>query len=303
MAAYPELTLQRYEEGVTQVNKANRVMKQRLDQLGPERNQLQQRVGELEQQLQAKEAEIEAAKSAVKTEPEGGPTPNLGTIDQAKIDEAVKAAVSSKEAELNAAHAKALEDAKSGSSSTAPAASGSDEAAIKAAVSTRETELNVSFENRLSEAVAKVRTELEKERDELKAKIDALNETIKGLERQVRTAEITRKTLQRTADTNASILNNVRAEVEKKGIKLDTNIPAAPPAAAKPAAPTPSGPAATTAPAAPAAGTAPAQAQPPAGPSGVTRGASVRGRGAARGGAPGRGGGVLAGTCPLVSVS
>ena len=273
-------------------------MKQRIDRLVPENNTLTQRVGELEHQLASKPA----TSSDADVKAEGtGETAGVGAPDQAAIDEAVRNAVSAKEAELNAAHAKALEEAKSTGASSS---SGSvpDQTAIQTAVAAREKELAGTFDTRLAEAVAKVRAELEKERDELKAKIDALNETIKGLERQVRTAEITRKTLQRTADTNASILNHVRTEVATKGIKLDTNIPAAP-ATAKPApASATAGSAAsapTVVPTAPASAAipiqAPAAAQPPTGPGAATRSGSTRGRGGARGGAPGRGGGVLAG--------
>ncbi|WWC63005.1 uncharacterized protein I303_105603 [Kwoniella dejecticola CBS 10117] len=180
---------QRYADNVTRVNRVNASMKARLDQLTAERNSAQSTVDT----MQAKVTELE--KKISDLEASGSTTSNAagaaeGGVDQARIDQAVKA----REAELIAEHTKALEAVR------ATAGTG-DSGDLQA----KEAELKAQFENKVQEAV-KARSEtVQQEATTLKGQVEELTTKVKALERQVKTAEISRKTLERQ-----------KAEVEKK---------------------------------------------------------------------------------------
>nr|XP_031858524.1 uncharacterized protein CI109_006047 [Kwoniella shandongensis]KAA5525596.1 hypothetical protein CI109_006047 [Kwoniella shandongensis] len=184
---------QRYEANVTKVNRTNSAMKARLDALTQDKATAQATVDS----LQAKVTELEKKISELEA---GGATPSEGGApSQVAIDEAVKNAVSAREAELKAEHAKALEAA---SSATATGgANPTDTSSLQA----KEAELNASFDTRVSDAVKAQHATLQAEATQLKGQVEELTTKVKALERQVKTAEISRKTLERQ-----------KAEVEKK---------------------------------------------------------------------------------------
>ncbi|WVF69077.1 hypothetical protein IAT40_003851 [Kwoniella sp. CBS 6097] len=273
---------QKYESNVTRVNRVNASMKARLDQLTSERQAAQSNV----ETLQAKIAELEKRIAELESNPSAAGTGSAtasGAPDQAAIDEAVRSAVTARETELNAEHAKALAAASSGDAKP-------DLATIQA----KEAELNATFDSRVSEAVSTKSAALQTEATQLKGQVEELTTKVKALERQVKTAEISRKTLERQ-----------KAEVEKK-LEAATGGSAASPAptgnlsatasAFQPSAtspvPTPAAPAAVVTP------TSATPAQAPAAGTPAVRGA-VRGRargtarGVARGAAPGRPNSVL----------
>ncbi|KAK8864149.1 hypothetical protein IAR55_001395 [Kwoniella newhampshirensis] len=184
---------QRYEANVSRVNRTNSAMKARLDALTQEKATAQATVDT----LQARVIELEQTISDLKA---GGAAPaEGGGSTQAAIDDAVKAAVSAREAELQAEHAKALEAASSFTASIGELKPDVDSLQAKKA------ELDASFETRVSEAVKAQYASLQAEAAGLKGQVEQLTTKVKALERQVKTAEISRKTLERQ-----------KAEVEKK---------------------------------------------------------------------------------------
>ncbi|WRT66753.1 uncharacterized protein IL334_003716 [Kwoniella shivajii] len=181
---------QRYADNVTRVNRVNASLKSRVDQLTAERQTAQNNVDTLQAKVTELEKKISDLESAGATIATGGE----GTTDQAKIDQAVKAAVTAREAELNAEHSKSMAAVSNGSPQP-------DASALQA----KEAELNASFETKVSEAVKSQSTTLQAESSRLKGQVEELTTKVKALERQVKTAEISRKTLERQ-----------KAEVEKK---------------------------------------------------------------------------------------
>ena len=135
---------------------------------------LENRIAELEKQLN----DLQSSSTSL---PEGS------TADQAVIDAAVKSAVSARESELRAEHARALQEARSTDVKMEPS---------DGSVETQRAELESSFAKRVDDAVAEKKAEMDKEIAELKGQIETLQQKIKVLERNVKTAEISRKTLE-----------------------------------------------------------------------------------------------------------
>ncbi|WVR06682.1 hypothetical protein IAU60_003714 [Kwoniella sp. DSM 27419] len=252
---------QRYADNVTRVNRVNASLKARVDQLAADRQAAQ---GNIET-LQAKITELEKKLTDLQTSGDAANTPTDGAAapSQSAIDEAVKTAVSAREAELNAEHAKAL-----ASASTVTPSDTAGQADVKPD----------------AEVIA-----LREETTQLRAKVEELTAKIKALERQVKTAEISRKTLERQ-----------KAEVEKKleaasgGAPSVADAPIAAPAVGLSAGASEFKPTTGTAapPATPVEGAAPTTVTPAV--RGTARG-RARGtvRGATRGAAPGRPNSVL----------
>lgn len=110
-------------------------------------------------------------------------------IDQAQIDEAVRAAVEAKEAELRVELSKPQPD-----------------------VDARKAELDASYENRLKEALTAKADEAEKEKADLKKEIDELQAQVSKLSRLNKTADIARKTLERQKQEAEAKLKKVEEE-------------------------------------------------------------------------------------------
>ena len=278
---------QRYDLNVTKVNRVNMTLKSRITELENQIAAANARIAELDKEL-----------TDLRANPPASGADSTG--EGQNVEEAVKAAVAAREAELQAEHAKALQDAQSGQT---PGEAASPET-VQAAVAAKEAELKSSFETRVNEAVSSKVAESE---TALKTQIEELQVKVKTLERQLRTGEIARKTMERQ-----------KTEAEAKLKKLEGGESAAIPGSPAPGTPGPS----TAAPAAPssaAAGlsaaanefkpsvdspagltaapalTAPSTSENAASSSTAPiRGASVRGRAVrGRGGAPGRANAVL----------
>ena len=285
---------QKYADGVTKVNRVNAILNGRVREM----TAAQARVPDLEQQI----ADLTAAAASAATTSGSGDPPN--------VEEAVKAAVAARESQLNAEHAKQLEEARSAAGTTVVKDEPMDGTTAK-------PEHDATFDQRLAEAVSARTAELEKERNDLKGKIEALEQKIKVLERNIRTTEIGRKLAEKQLE---SALKKGDANTGDAG----SEAPASPaPTTAVSAASTSTGQPTpgTAAPAlsaatptfAPTAGTASTSTNPaasnsapstsaPTGPAAGTstsvRGAGVRGRGrgAGRGARGGKANSVLSGT-------
>ncbi|ORY31757.1 hypothetical protein BCR39DRAFT_525256 [Naematelia encephala] len=277
---------QRYDANVRTVNRANQQFAARNKELTAERVGHIERIEVLEKEIVGLKAQLANA-----SQPSTTTATDANTGSQASIEEAVKAAVSAREAELAAEHNRQLEEA-------------------KAAVKTEPTEGEAKQSGPASipaETAARIAA-LEKERDELKAKVSELELKVKQLEKQARTAEISRKTLERQKADAETRLKRLEEGGDQAGstptaktaggagpgnlsvaateFKPSTPASSSTPATAKlPTAPT--GPAAASPPIAPsAAGAAPAR--------GAARGrARATIRGANRGAAPARANSVL----------
>ena len=252
--------LQRWEDGVSKVNRVNGQLRNRVSAFEAEKVTAEARIAELQTQLAA-------ASSSSGANGDAGAAP-----DQATIDAAVRSAVSSREAELQTEHVRAMREARAGVKS---------EPTDPSRLDAQRAELESSFEKRVNDAAELRSQEVTTERNQLKGQVEELQQKIKTLERQVRTAEISRKTLERQ-----------RQDLETKLKKFEeggaTSIPststAATPLTATAEAFTPSTTAATTEQPT-ASGSAQASSPTTVGP-GSIRGNATRGRarGAARGG-------------------
>ncbi|OXG43671.1 nucleoprotein TPR [Cryptococcus neoformans] len=231
---------ERYENNVARVNRVNAQMKARIDTLIQEKQTTQTSVESLQakvSELEGKLTELESAAANVNanaaapadaavglaTEATAATTAAAATGEtkpsQEQIDEAVKAAVAAREAELQSKFAKDLEEATTAAATAAAAAASTfapqlTTAPVPAppapiidteATAKKTAELEATFETRVAEAVQAEKTALEEEIRQLKGQVEELKNKIKALERQVKTAEISRKTLERQ-----------KTEVEKK---------------------------------------------------------------------------------------
>lgn len=255
---------QKREREVIQVNRVNANMKRRLDSLAAVQKSSEERearVRELEKEVEALRAHL-AAPATAPAEPSAA----ANTEDQqVKINEAVRAAVAAKEAELEVLHAQALAEARAVASTPA---SGT-EAPVSAGATAADP---ASIDAAIAPLRAQIAT-LEKEKTALQAEIEALNVKIKNLEKSARTAEISRKTLERQ-----------KADAESRLKKVEDAAAVAPAAEGGLSAAAPA-----FAPAGPAAGAGPSTGV-PTGPA-RGRGGATGVRGAARGRGTGRGGG------------
>ncbi|KAL0240713.1 hypothetical protein I308_106513 [Cryptococcus tetragattii IND107] len=224
---------ERYENNVARVNRVNAQMKARIDTLVQEKQTTQASVESLQakiSELEAKLTELESAATntnaiaAASSDAAVGPATEAAVVtsetkpSQEQINEAVKAAVAAREAELQSKFANDLEEATTAAATAAAAAASSFAPQLTTApaapaapvIDTEATakkaaELEATFENRVAEAVQTEKTALEEEIKQLKGQVEELKNKIKALERQVKTAEISRKTLERQ-----------KTEVEKK---------------------------------------------------------------------------------------
>jgi len=160
--------------------------------------ELEQEIGNLRSQATPPTASSEA-------------TSTNAAPSQSAMNDAVKAAVAAKEAELNQLHSKALREAQS----AAVAVKAEPTEPIQSA--SQPTDSDASVESRIKEAVDAKVAELEKERDELKAKVDELESKIKSLERLVKTAEMARKTLERQKTTLESQKADLESQLKLQG--------------------------------------------------------------------------------------
>ncbi|WOO78025.1 Nucleoprotein TPR [Vanrija pseudolonga] len=248
----------RYQNDVIKVNRANQGLSNRVKAFTAEKAALDAKITELEKEVAELKVKLATAEASAGT----------ATTDQSAIEEAVKTAVAAREAELNAAHAAVL----------ANAGSKPDDSAIQAAVSAKETELKAAFDKELAEAKAQAPAGNE----ELVAKNAEQEKEIKTLQRQIRTGEITRKTLERQkTDLETKVRNLEAAAAGSPAPSLSAAAaPFKPAAAASPAAEASTPPASLPAKPSP---TAPAPAAAEASTSAATADASVRGGAAGRG--------------------
>lgn len=165
--------------------------------------------------LVAKNGELEKSITDLKN---ATPSASAAPADQANIDEAVRAAVQAKEAELRAELSK-------------PA--GDDEA--------KKAELETTLQTRLKEAIAAKAEEMEKEKADLKKEIDELQGQVNKLSRQNKTGEITRKTLERQKQEAEAKLKKIEEEHGSSTSAVAPTaigVPATTPVTAAPTAPT-----------------------------------------------------------------
>ena len=283
------ISYQRYEEGVSKVNRVNASLNSRVRDLSA----AQARIPDLEKQI----ADLKAAATA-----------SSATGDQSNVEEAVKAAVTARETQLNAEHAKQLEEARS----SAPVTGVKDEPMDG---TTAKPDTDAAFDQRLAEAVSARTAELEKERNQLRGKVEVLEQKIKVLERNIRTTEIGRKLAEKQLESALKKSDVTASDVggEAPASPAPTTAASAAPVSTSPAQPTASTavPAlsAAASPFAPTPGAASTSANassspsvntptgPAAGTSTAVRGAGIRGRGrgAGRGGRGGKANSVLSG--------
>ncbi|ODN74219.1 hypothetical protein L202_07665 [Cryptococcus amylolentus CBS 6039] len=223
---------EKYESNVTRVNRVNAQMKGRIDTLLSEKataltdvETLTAKISKLESKVKEVEASVSTA-AAPTAEAPAQPTGEVETKpSQEQIDEAVKAAVAAREAELTAKFTRDIEEATTSAATAAasaaaliqppPAPESSTATALDAeALAKKTAELEFAFDARVAEAVQKEKSALEEEVKSLRGQVEELKTKIKALERQVKTAEISRKTLERQ---KAEAEKKLAEALEKKG--------------------------------------------------------------------------------------
>lgn len=170
------------------LSKDKQAFQQRIAEMEAEKVTLEAQVADLQKEVADLKSKLEAAGSTPSTAATGDAAP----ANQSVIDEAVKSAVSAREAELEAQHKAAL-DAATNAGTGEPSGNGIDQAA---------------FESKLADAVSQKSAELQASNATLKGQVDEMQIRMKLLEKQAKTAEITRKTLERTkADLEIKLKN------------------------------------------------------------------------------------------------